>query len=91
MCDDEMYGTVFLSRLRELTGLTPANYRDQEEIQTLNQEQLSRRMQKKSYVLFQMIRDNPADTAAEIILEHHRTHSAGIWRDSGGNLPQLFT
>jgi hypothetical protein len=48
-------------------------------------------MQKKSYVLFQMIRDNPADTAAEIILEHHRTHSAGIWRDSGGNLPQLFT
>jgi hypothetical protein len=91
MHDDAMYGTVFLSRLRELTGLTPANYCDQEEIQTMNQEQLSRRMQKKSYVLFQIIRDNPAHTAAEIILEHHRRHSAGIWRDGGGNLSKLFT
>ncbi|HIK91753.1 MAG TPA: hypothetical protein EYG03_07205 [Planctomycetes bacterium] len=70
--DGETYGSLFITRLRELTRMTSFNYRDLQEIRCLNQEQFARRMQKKSYALYQLISENTAEAAAEIIWEQQQ-------------------
>lgn len=96
MTPEERYGSLFVRRLRQLSGLTPFNYRDLQEIRGLDQEQLARRMQKKSYVLFRIIRDNSAEAAADALREQqqkqrNRDLTALTWMDGGACLADLLS
>ena len=91
----ETYGSLFITRLRELTRMTSFNYRDLQEIRGLNQEQFARRMQKKSYALYQVISENTPEAAAEIIWqqqqERREQHLAALaWMDGGTSLVELL-
>jgi hypothetical protein len=85
---EEKNGSVFVRRLRELTGLTPFNCRDPQEIRGLKQEQFACRVPKKSYVLFEIIRECTAKSAAEMPREQqhkrqNRLETALAWMNSG--------
>lgn len=68
MTPHETYGADFVKALKSLTRLTVLSYADRQEIATLNQDQLAARMQGARYEFFKVIRDNPADQAAKILL-----------------------
>ncbi len=93
MTSEERYGSLFVSKLRKLSGITPFNYRGLNETHGLNQEQLARRMQKKSYVLFQIIGASEAEHAAEITWKQQQKHhqTALAWMDGGTCLTDLLT
>lgn len=67
MSHDPTYGTVFVTHLTKLGRHVPYHYQDLQRVKAMSQTELADWIQGECREFSEVIRDNPADVAAEMV------------------------
>ncbi|MEN9665118.1 MAG: hypothetical protein RLZZ326_1481 [Planctomycetota bacterium] len=67
MSHELTYGTLFVRHLTKLGRHVPYNYQDLQQVKVMSQAELADWIQRECREFSEVVRDNPADVAAEMV------------------------